>query len=641
MDLLLEQGADPNKAGMNGATALQIAASMGHLEVMKLLLENGAMADAPHKFAKSTALHFAAEMGQADAIRLLCKHGANPESEKIQGGRPLHVAADSNQTEVAKALVKDCKAELNSLLLGDTTPMYLAASKGFTDVVRVLLKAGGNTEFVMPSTPVGSAMSLPATGHKAIYDTEEEKMAAHFRSMHQKGSDPSQAGFETGNGATALHAAVENGHIDTVKLLLKSGVKQSGSMEGATPLILGAMYNQVKIAPLLIKYGAGLNDRVPSTGNTALYHAVGSGYDRYAKVLLKAKCDLEVKNNLGATALMYACHIGRVNMLELLIQNGAKMTASLKDGSTCLHTAAERSGIAVLNTLLAYNPKLNVDMFAEDKKTPLHVACEHYYLEMVKQLVNRGADISARIESTGATPLMIAARHGRDNIVEFLIDKGADISATGTNLVYQTTALHMAAQYGHIKVIKLLLKHGANVNSRMTIGVSPLFAAAEAGNGEVVEFLLSKGAAVNFRNIHGANAVLAAARGQHLPIIRKLVSAGGRVNVQLKKNLKTALHMAVMEDRSAVAAVLLEKGADPTIKDADGSTPMAIAQKKRNFELVKLLGKYETEFAQKAAPPPTEPEEEEGDEDLPQVVMVSRVKQDGQLYLVDKNTGIV
>ena len=53
--LLLEEGAEPNKAGMNGATALQIAASMGHLEVMAMLLENGAMADAPHKFAKSTA----------------------------------------------------------------------------------------------------------------------------------------------------------------------------------------------------------------------------------------------------------------------------------------------------------------------------------------------------------------------------------------------------------------------------------------------------------------------------------------------------------------------------------------------------------------------------------------------------------
>ena len=110
-----------------------------------------------------------------------------------------------------------------------------------------------------------------SAGDKQVYDSEEEEMAAHFRSMHQAGSDPSAPGFETGNGATALHAAVENGHIDVVNLLLDNGVKQTGSMEGATPLILAAMYNQVKIAGVLIKRGAGLNDQVPDTGNTALY----------------------------------------------------------------------------------------------------------------------------------------------------------------------------------------------------------------------------------------------------------------------------------------------------------------------------------------------------------------------------------
>jgi len=468
-------------------------------------------------------------------------------------------------------------------------------------------------------------------------------MAAHFRSMHQAGSDPSAPGFETGNGATALHAAVENGHIDVVNLLLDNGVKQTGSMEGATPLILAAMYNQVKIAGVLIKRGAGLNDQVPDTGNTALYHAVGSGYDRFAKVLLKSsKIDLEVKNKHGATALMYACHIGRVNMLELLIAKGASVTARASGGTTCLHEAAERSGIAVLNTIMAHNPGMSVDVLADDNKTPLHVACEHYYLEMVKQLVAYGADTSAVVTSTGATPLMMAARHGRDKIAQFLIDNKVDVSTVGTNKVYQATALHLAAQHGHVKVVKLLLKHGANINCRLTLGVSPLFAAAEAGNAEVVAYLLKKGAAVNFRNVHGANAVLAAARGQHLPIIRALVSRGGRVNVQLKETLKTALHLAVSDGRSAVAAALLEAGADPTIKDKDGATPRSIAQKKRNFELVKLLGKYEAEFAQKMATPiEPEPEAEEGDEDLPQVVRVSRVRQDGEAYLVDKNTGIV
>ena len=60
----------------------------------------------------------------------------------------------------------------------------------------------------------------------------------------QEGSDPFGAGFKMGNGATALHAAVENGYLDTTRLLLEEGAVQSDSMEGATPLMSASMYNR-------------------------------------------------------------------------------------------------------------------------------------------------------------------------------------------------------------------------------------------------------------------------------------------------------------------------------------------------------------------------------------------------------------
>jgi hypothetical protein len=76
------------------------------------------------------------------------------------------------------------------------------------------------------------------------------EICSYFRGMTQKGSDPTGPGFEAGNGATALHAAVEEGHANVVKMLLKHGVKQSGSMEGATPLILAAMYGHFPLVLL-------------------------------------------------------------------------------------------------------------------------------------------------------------------------------------------------------------------------------------------------------------------------------------------------------------------------------------------------------------------------------------------------------
>ena len=57
---------------------------------------------------------------------------------------------------------------------------------------------------------------------------------------------------EIGNGATALHAAVENGHLEAAKILLESGAVQSDSMEGATPLIISLQYQHPQIALILL-----------------------------------------------------------------------------------------------------------------------------------------------------------------------------------------------------------------------------------------------------------------------------------------------------------------------------------------------------------------------------------------------------
>lgn len=65
------------------------------------------------------------------------------------------------------------------------------------------------------------------------------------------GSDPSAAGWETGNGATALHGAVENDHLECVKLLLAAGAKQQPSMGNLTPLHTAGQYLRYQAVPLL------------------------------------------------------------------------------------------------------------------------------------------------------------------------------------------------------------------------------------------------------------------------------------------------------------------------------------------------------------------------------------------------------
>eukprot|EP01045_Picozoa_sp_COSAG04_P029608 COSAG04_NODE_4909_length_1829_cov_1.162428_1_plen_349_part_00 len=143
--LLLHEGHDPQTVGANGATALMVAASMGHLLTIDVLIQHGANVDYRHKFAGSTAIHFAAEMGQVGAVKKLCAAGADVESEKTHGGRPLHTAADTNQADIIVALL-ECGAKRDSLLMDDTTALYLAAQNGTPPSSRPLSAAFAQNE---------------------------------------------------------------------------------------------------------------------------------------------------------------------------------------------------------------------------------------------------------------------------------------------------------------------------------------------------------------------------------------------------------------------------------------------------------------------------------------------------------------
>lgn len=231
--LLIEEQAFLEATGNNGATALMMASAMGNLDVVSTLLEGGANPNTRHAFGKTTALHFAAEVGRAEVVKILCSKGADVEAEKTTGGGPLHSAADANQTEVVRVLVNECGANINKLLMKDTTPLYLAAQRGFTEVVKELINLGADVNYVMPRGKHG--------GHLIALSTEEPN-TGHFPMKNK----------EIGNGATALHAAVENGHLEAAKILLESGAVQSDSMDGATPLSIALKYQHPQIALILV-----------------------------------------------------------------------------------------------------------------------------------------------------------------------------------------------------------------------------------------------------------------------------------------------------------------------------------------------------------------------------------------------------
>ena len=150
--------------------------------------------------------------------------------------------------------------------------------------------------------------------------------------------------------------------------------------------------------------------------------------------------------------------------------------------------------------------------------TELHNAASNGNTESVRQLLlQAGTEVDCR-NTIGRTPLMVAARHGNLAAVKLLLEAGAGVNLkTGYGWMDEVnfradaggSALHMAvcSCENSAAIIELLLQAGAEVDSRDTIGRTPLMLASYHGNLVVVKLLLEVGADPYARDIKGKTAL--------------------------------------------------------------------------------------------------------------------------------------
>lgn len=141
-------------------------------------------------------------------------------------------------------------------------------------------------------------------------------------------------------------------------------------------------------------------------------------------------------------------------------------------------------------------------------------------------------------------------------------------------------ALHRAAMEDAAEVVDVILRKQVDVDLvsseeqwELKHGMTALAMAANKGHADVVQKLLAAAADVDKRT-----PIVLAASSAHIDVVRTLLAAGANVNARaLDMSGTTALGAAASMGHAAVADVLIEAGADPTIKDDNGVTPMAAA----------------------------------------------------------------
>ena len=166
-------------------------------------------------------------------------------------------------------------------------------------------------------------------------------------------------------------------------------------------------------------------------------------------------------------------------------------------GQTAIYYAAEHGHIDVVRELLARGADSSItdNQFNE---TPLHRAAENGHLNIVELLLANDSDVNIE-SSAGWTPLHKAARSGRHKVSRFLLLRGADMSKATKKRGH--TPLHEAARWGHIDIVSLLLQREDNPNRTVNGGYTPLDCAAIGGNFDVMELLLKRGARAEKANI--------------------------------------------------------------------------------------------------------------------------------------------
>lgn len=278
-----------------------------------------------------------------------------------------------------------------------------------------------------------------------------------------------KANLETrdGRGATLLMHAAAYGSIETMKMLLDAGADVNAANDFNVTALLWCSRDAAK-ARLLIEHGANVNVQSKQGRTPLMLASIRDGGSDIVALLLSKGADVKVKDNRGDTALGLAAEIGDVAIMRLLLAKGADVTVRNQKGETPLIQASISMrpeaarlvlrGVDVNAATIWYNTVKN-GQIALLKLTALHHAATDGPVEMVRDLLDAGADINAK-DSRGFTPLTlaIAADHQDSGIVRLLIDHGADVNArAGTG----ETPLDWAEKFGFPQAVAMLNKAGA------------------------------------------------------------------------------------------------------------------------------------------------------------------------------------
>lgn len=302
--------------------------------------------------------------------------------------------------------------------------------------------------------------------------------------------------------APSPEAILQKSHLTTVeKKFFEDSISSVNktSTNGESALVYFSATGNLTIVRDLIARGANVNHRDLS-GFTALMKATSNGHTDVVRVLLASGANMEIPiiGSVDTTPLYIASEKGYRDIMLLLLKKGASVDYTRGRRKYSIGTEIflkyphdkelqvevarrvkkpnSRGNIILLLAATYYENERAVRILLSkrtypstsypDGETPLHIAAKAGNLNIMRDLIKKGADID-RLDNDGLAPISVAAREGNEDAVRFLAGKGAEVNPEYfAEDEWAMSPLYLAAINGHAKIVRMLVDRGAVVSYR-------------------------------------------------------------------------------------------------------------------------------------------------------------------------------
>ncbi|KAK3284471.1 hypothetical protein CYMTET_7880 [Cymbomonas tetramitiformis] len=566
MRVLIEAGADLSVVDESGASVAHLAAAGGFVEVLLELemqvhvaIVLGAERDAVSMTMKiisadlshadndgNTPAHRAAMVGEADSLRVLHELGVDLSHADNEGRTPVEAGA-------ARALL-EAGAGVNAGT--GQRPLHAAAGRGTVEMVRELVEKSAEVD------------AEDGEGRTALTVALAFGQEAAARALLEAG-----AGVNAGKGQWPLiHTAAEKGMEEVVRELAAKGAEvDAEDGEGRTALTVALAFGQEAAARALLEAGAGVN---AGTGQRPLHGAGVGGMVDFVRELLEAGAEVDAEDKGGLCALdLFLINLVKSAMLTVLygpavgkLDGGPLVFPSDFQTFGCTFAYKAPSKRVYYELVILRSPVNTQFGFVDAsfelssaRQRPLHAAAGRGTVEMVRELVEKSAEVDAE-DGEGRTALTVALAFGQEAAARALLEAGAGVNA-GKG---QWPLIHTAAEKGMEEVVRELAAKGAEVDAEDGEGRTALTVALAFGQEAVARALLEAGAGVNAgtgrRPLHGAGV------GGMVDFVRELLEAGAEVDAEDKGGLCALDLFLINLVKSAMLTVLY----GPAVGKLDG-----------------------------------------------------------------------